>query len=92
MDNWVKNVMIKKEPVNSTYGVWKINDIIIPVKFLLHPPAPHKITLCNNFYKNHGYLDRQIVIDENNVLVDGYVGYIILRQQGADYCGVTIIE
>ena len=58
-----------------------INDIIIPEYF--SPPNDEKYEEKEHTYKKSGYL-RPIVVDKNNVLVDGYISYLILRRSGAD--------
>lgn len=68
----------------------KLNKIKISTAFSNNFPKYEKLLQCHEFYKKHGYLDRQIVVNKNNVLIDGYVGYIILRAQGVNRYPVVI--
>lgn len=100
MSNWIKQMLEEKEnkPVTSkeisppVYKILDISEIIIPTCFLLHPPKTVKLEACQAFYESHGYLDRQIVVNKNNMLIDGYVGYIVLRQHKVHSCGVSVYQ
>lgn len=60
----------------------KLNNVKISKGFAEHFPSTEKLNECHNYFRKHGYLDRQIVVDENGYLIDGYIGYIIVRAQG----------
>lgn len=45
-------------------------------------PRPEKITKCYQHYLEFGELDRDILIDETNALIDGYVAYLIAKMLG----------
>lgn len=60
-----------------------INDIRISKCFRDHPPNQSKIEACRKYYREHCQrLDRDIVLNKDNVLVDGYVGYLVLKENG----------
>ena len=61
-----------------------IGDIRIRKSFADSEPAPEKIQECEEFYRTYGRLDRDIVLTESNVLVDGYIGYIVAQNSGAE--------
>ena len=56
-----------------------INDIKIPEYY--SPPNDEKYREKEHIYIKNGYLS-PIVIDHNNVLVDGYISYLILKRAG----------
>ena len=56
-----------------------INDIKIPEYFT--PPNDEKYRKKEHMYINTGYLS-PIIVDHNNVLVDGYISYLILKRSG----------
>lgn len=56
-----------------------IDDIKIPEYF--SPPNDEKYREKEHIYIQTGYL-RPIVLDSNNVLVDGYISYLILKRSG----------
>lgn len=56
--------------------VMKIEDIIISAHF--SKPSAEKIQKCMDFYGIFGKLDKDIIVDSNGILRDGYVRYIVL--------------
>ena len=60
----------------------KLADIRIPDLYLASPPAAWKMEQCRKFFEEHGHLDRELVVTENNLLIDGYVGYLVLEEAG----------
>ena len=57
--------------------------------FKATPPSEHKLKKCREEYSK-GVLDRDLVINKNNVLVDGYVLYCVLKENG--YVGDIKVE
>ena len=60
----------------------KLNDIKITSAFKNTHPNPEKLLKCMTHYAKYRKLDRDIVISKDNVLVDGYVGYLTLISLG----------
>ena len=60
----------------------KLSDIKITGAFKKTHPNPNKLLKCMTYYAKHGKLDRDIVVTKDNVLVDGYVGYLTLAALG----------
>ena len=60
----------------------KLNDIKIIRTFKNTHPNPEKLLKCMTYYAKHRKLDRDIVLTKDNVLVDGYVGYLTLVALG----------
>lgn len=56
--------------------VMDIADIKVPFDSL---PKTEKIKECYAFYRKYGLLDRQIIVDGDNVLRDGLVGLMVAR-------------
>ena len=61
----------------------KINfdDIVISNKFKASTPSKDKMDKCTAAYKQ-GVMDRDLVLDNNDVLIDGYVLYCVLKNAG----------
>lgn len=59
-----------------------LSSIIIPQQYAKSHPSPMKRDACANWYKQHGILDRMLVVDQNNILIDGYIGYLVLMEAG----------
>jgi hypothetical protein len=65
-----------------------ISDIIVPNKFKFSLPSRYKMNKCREFYKAHRRVDKIITIDSNNNLVDGYIRYLVLLENGVDKVNV----
>lgn len=62
----------------KTKRIMKLEDIIIPAYF--SKPSAEKVQKCMDFYAIFGKLDKDIVVDGNGTLRDGYVRYIVLTK------------
>lgn len=60
-----------------------INLIKVPNRFSHSRPNEDKMEACREFYRTNHRLDRDIVVDENMVLKDGYIGYLVLIENKA---------
>lgn len=60
----------------------KLKDIKISKAFKKNPPSRHKIDKFRRFYEIHGYIDKPLVLNRANILVDGYARYVMLRECG----------
>lgn len=59
--------------------------IVIPQQYANSHPAKKKLATCAAWYQLHGILDRMLVIDQDNILIDGYVGYLTLLKAGVTH-------
>lgn len=64
--------------------ITKVKDIKIKDEFKQTRPSRAKIEACEEYFKTHGTLDREIIIDENGCLIDGYIGYLILTKNNVE--------
>ena len=71
--------MIKSETVKI-----ELDKINIPANFKRDLPNKGKISARYSFYKKTGGFDREILIDENNNLIDGYTTYLICKMVGIE--------
>lgn len=71
---------------NSVYVMLHIdiNEIIIPPHFKESLPKTWKVSKCYDYYKKHGEFDREIFLNEEYVLEDGYVAYLIAKMLGIE--------
>ena len=68
----------------------KLSEIKISNAFAVTTPKYDKLNACRNYWKeNHGQ-DRDIVVDKNNVLIDGYIQYLVLKENGVDEVEIKI--
>lgn len=63
----------------------RLSEIKIPADFESSIPNTNKYEKCKKYYKETGNQDRYIVVDENNVLVDGYIMYLVLKNNGEKF-------
>ena len=70
-------IMIKTEMV-------KIKDIIVSKEFLDTVPSEKKYQKYKDYYSNFGKCKRMILLDEDNILVDGYKQYLILKENNIE--------
>lgn len=62
------------------YGNINIDEIVIKKPFLESIPKQKKIDKCRDYWiKNHRQ-DRDIILNSNYELVDGYIQYLILKE------------
>lgn len=59
-----------------------VSDIRIPASFARTTPREEKIERCREFFRSNGRLDRDIIIGRNGQLCDGYIGYLVLVENG----------
>lgn len=55
-----------------------INLIRVPRVFSGSHPNEDKMNACRAYYRENHKIDRDIVVDENMQLKDGYIGYLVL--------------
>lgn len=70
----------------------RLDNIIIKDSFAATIPKEEKVTECKHYWDNHNKQDRYIVVDHNNVLVDGYIQYLVLKEAGVEIAEVKISD
>lgn len=70
----------------------KLCDVKIRKSFRKHSPSSEKMDICRMYFNEYGVLDRDIVIDDRGTLVDGYVGYLVLKENGVEDWDVKSIS
>ena len=67
----------------------KLSDIIINKSFTETIPKEEKMIECREIWRYEGKQDRPIVLNKKNMLIDGYVMYLILMEHKEEYAEVT---
>lgn len=62
----------------------KIDEIKIYPCFAAHEPKPEKMQQKEQYFKETGALQSQIIIDSRGNLIDGYTSYLIAKAQGME--------
>lgn len=68
----------------------KLSDIKIQDSFAKTMPKEEKMNECRQIWHTYHRQDRYIVVDYNNVLIDGYIQYLILKEQGVEEARIKI--
>ena len=62
----------------------KLSEIKISNAFASTTPREDKVNVCRNYWEENHEQDRDIVVNKNNVLIDGYIQYLVLKENGID--------
>lgn len=62
----------------------EVSKIKIKKDFKLSIPSKKKMEACRNYFKETGTLDRDIIVNRQGYLCDGYIGYLILLENGVE--------
>lgn len=62
----------------------KLNDIVITDEFKKTMPRKEKMDKCRDTYEKYGEPSKKIVIDHKNRLVDGYVQYLVFKENNVE--------
>jgi len=81
---------IKCEEFNKEKVFIKIEDIIIKDCFRNTRPSLDKIQSKIEYYKGNSKFDKNIIINKDNVLQDGYINYLICRLLNIETIKVVI--
>lgn len=70
----------------------KLAEIRIPKRFLETKPKEEKMQACRDYMDKHHKQSKPVVLDENNLLVDGYVQYLVLKEREIEDVNVKILK
>ena len=68
----------------------KLSDIKISEAFANTIPSEEKMNECRNNWNQWHRQDRFIVINPDNILIDGYIQYLILKENGIEEAEIKI--
>ena len=68
----------------------KLSDIKISDAFANSIPRVEKLNECRNSWNLWNRQDRYIVVNPNNVLIDGYIQYLVLKENNVEEAEVKI--
>jgi len=69
----------------------RLSEIKIPTDFESSTPNTYKYNKCERYYKENYKQDRYLIVNENNYLIDGYIMYLVLKNNGAEYGDARIV-
>ena len=67
-----------------------LSEIVIKNSFKNTVPSNDKMKKAREFFANNGRIEKPIVVNENGILVDGYIGFLILQENGIEQTDVLI--
>lgn len=70
----------------------KLVDIKIKDSFVNSVPTEDKVNVCRQYWNKNNVQDRYIVVDHNNFLIDGYIQYLVLKENNVDSAEVKISD
>ena len=70
----------------------KLSDIIINEPFASHAPKIGKLNRIREYYKEYGYVDKPLTVNRNNILLDGYIRYLVLKENNVMYAKVKVVK
>lgn len=60
----------------------KLSEIIIPNVFLQSNPYETKMERCRNKWSKYNKQPKPLIVNEDKVLIDGYIQYLVLKELG----------
>lgn len=78
--------------VMKLLGKEKLSNIKIQEGFKKHPPRLGKMVIKWIFYTKYGMFSQPIVVNKNNVLIDGYTTYIMAKALNKKYMKVKRVD
>ena len=70
----------------------KLSDIKISEAFANSIPKDEKMQECRTNWKKWNRQDRFVVVDHDNVLIDGYIMYLVLKENNVDNVQIKISD
>lgn len=68
----------------------KLSDIKIKNSFANTTPKKEKMDECRLYWDTYHRQDRYIVVDHDNTLIDGYIQYLVLKEEGIEEAEIKI--
>ena len=62
--------------------VMKLSDIRIKGSFKNSIPNDYKLAQCREYWDQHGFYLHDIVVNNKDYLVNGYIQYLLLKENG----------
>ena len=81
---------IVRKGENKNMRKMKLSDIKISSAFLNSTPSENKMKECRDNWNKWHRQDRYIVVDKNNYLQDGYVMYLVLKENGVEDAEIKV--
>lgn len=80
------------DKIMKIFNKEKLSNIKIQDSFRRNPPSHKKVLVKMNYYNKYQNFEQPIVLDKDNVLIDGYTTYLIAKQVGMKYMPVKRVS
>ena len=70
----------------------KLSDIKISDAFARTHVSERKLQKCRDYFEKFEKADRDIVLSSNNILIDGYIMYLVYKENNIEEVEVILIE
>lgn len=70
----------------------RLSDIKISKSFAATTPKEEKMNICREFWNNNHNQIKNIVVNKDNILVDGYVQYLVLKENNVENADVVKLD
>ena len=88
IDIMKRNAEISSMPEDKVFTV-PVKNIWATGAFTCSNPSPIKVMTCMKHFWEKGSIDRDLVVDKDMCLTDGYVGLLVLRGENVEKTKVT---
>lgn len=68
----------------------KVSDIVISERFANSTPKQGKLNRIREHYEEYGCVDKPMVVNRKNLLLDGYKRYLVLKENNAEWAYVQV--
>lgn len=85
-----EEAQVKCNELNRKRKTISVADIVIQDSFKYNKPSIEKIIDRLNYYNDRKKFSKDILVDENNVLLDGYISYLICKMLDLETVRVVI--
>lgn len=69
-----------------------LTDIVINEPFASSKPRNGKLDRIRKYYEEYGSIDRPLIVNHNNILLDGYIRYLVLKENDAEYTKAKVVR
>ena len=70
----------------------RLSDICITRRLSSSIPCKKELDSCMEYWNEHHKQDRYIIINDDFVLIDGYIMYLVLKKNHVEYADVEILS
>ena len=87
-----KEAQDRCKELNREYGWVKVSSISIHESFKNTNPSLSKILAKLEYYKENGKFKKDIIINRDGLLLDGYINYLLCKTIGIDTIRVAVCD